>query len=62
MEKAELAVTYNASFQDVTHQYVYMAFPMTYGSTLDINITRLTVAPFQGYDATSAETSKVPRT
>ena len=62
LEQAELAVTYNASFQDVTHQYVSMAFPMTYGSTLDINITRLTVAPFQGYDATSAETSKVQST
>lgn len=59
VEQGELAVTYNASFEDVTHQYLSTAFPLSYGSTLDVNVTRLTVAPFQGYDAQGRGTSKV---
>jgi len=59
VEQAEVAVTYNDSFGEVTHQYLSAAFPLSYGSTLDINITRLTVAPFQGYDAVGRNTTKV---
>lgn len=59
VEQAELAVTHTASFEDVTHQYLSAAYPLSYGSTLDINITRLTVAPFQGYDAVGRVTTKV---
>ncbi len=59
VEQTELAATYNASFEDVTHQYVSLAYPLRYGSTLDLNITRLTVAPFQGYDAVGRKTGKV---
>lgn len=59
VEQAEVAVTYNDSFEEVTHQYLSAAFPLSYGSTLDINITRLTVTPFQGYDAVGRSTSKV---
>lgn len=59
MEQRELAATYNVSFQDVAHQYLSVAYPLRYGSTLDLNITRLTVAPFQGYDAAGYKTSKV---
>ncbi|MCM2267527.1 MAG: PorV/PorQ family protein [Elusimicrobiales bacterium] len=59
VEQAEIALTYNASFEDVTHQYLSAAFPLRYGSTLDMNVTRLTVAPFQGYDAVGRATSKV---
>ncbi|MFA6435491.1 MAG: PorV/PorQ family protein [Elusimicrobiales bacterium] len=59
VEQAELAATYNASFEDVTHQYISLAYPLSYGSTLDLNITRLTVAPFQGYDAVGFATSKI---
>lgn len=59
VEQPEFAATYNASFEDVTHQYVSLAYPLSYGSTLDLNITRLTVAPFQGYDAAGYKTSNV---
>ncbi len=59
VEQGELAVTHTASFGDVTHQYFSTAFPLSYGSTLDINVTRLTVAPFQGYDAVGRVTTKV---
>ncbi len=59
VDERELSATYNASFQDVAHQYVSMAYPLRYGSTLDLNVTRLTVAPFQGYDAKGNATYKV---
>lgn len=59
VEQAEIALTYNASFEDVTHQYLSAAFPVRYGSTLNLNVTRLTVAPFQGYDAMGRTTAKV---
>jgi len=59
MELPELAATYNASFEDVTHQYISLAYPLKFGSTLGLNLTRLSVAPFQGYDALGWETRKV---
>jgi tetratricopeptide (TPR) repeat protein len=59
VEQPEFAATYNASFEDVTHQYMSFAYPLHYGSTLDLNITRLSVAPFQGYDAVGAKTQDI---
>ena len=59
MELPELAATYNASFEDVTHQYVSVAYPLRFGSTLGLNLTRLGMAPFQGYDATGLKTREV---
>lgn len=59
MELPELAATYNASFEDVTHQYVSMAYPLKFGSTLGLNLTRLGMSPFQGYDATGLKTTDV---
>lgn len=59
VEVPELAATHNASFQDVAHQYLSVAYPLRYGSTLDFNITRLSVAPFQGYDASGLKTEEV---
>lgn len=59
VEQAEFAATYNASFEDVTHQYVSFAYPLRYGSTLDVSVTRLSVAPFQGYDAVGTKTQDV---
>jgi len=59
VEQPEFAATYNASFEDVTHQYVSFAYPLRYGSTLDVNITRLSVAPFQGYDAMGTKTKDI---
>jgi len=62
VERPEVAATYNASFEDVAHQYVSMAYPLRYGSTLGFSVTRMTVAPFQGYDATGLKTKEVQST
>ena len=59
VEGTELAATYNDSMEDVTSQYLSLAYPVRYGSTLGFNITRLSVAPFQGYDAQGMKIGKV---
>lgn len=59
VERPELAATYNDSMEDVIHQYLSVAYPLRYGSTLGLNVTRLSVAPFQGYDAQGVKTSEV---
>lgn len=59
VEGGELAATYNASFEDVSHQYLAAAYPLRYGSTLGFGLSRLSVAPFQGYDAQGLKTGKV---
>ena len=59
VERPEVSATYNASFEDVTHQYVSFAYPLRYGSTLDLNLTRLSMEPFQGYDAVGSKTQDV---
>jgi Tfp pilus assembly protein PilF len=59
LEVPELGATYNSSMEDVSHQYVAFAYPLRYGSTLALSVTRLTVAPFQGYDAMGSATRKI---
>lgn len=59
VEGPELAATYNDSMEDVTQQYLSAVYPVRYGSTLGLNLTRLSVAPFQGYDAQGVKTGKV---
>lgn len=59
VEQPELSATYNSSFEDVSHQYISAAYPLRYGSTLGLNISRLSVSPFQGYDATGLKTGGV---
>ena len=59
VELPEVAATYNASFSDVTNQFASLAYPLSYGSTLGVNVTRQSVAPFQGYDAAGASTRKL---
>lgn len=59
VERPEVAAAYNASMQSVSHQYVSVAYPLRYGSTLGFNMTRLSVTPFQGYDAVGYATRKV---
>lgn len=59
MALPEVAATYNASFEDVSHQYISLAYPLEFGSTLGLNFTRLSVAPFQGYDATGLKTGNI---
>lgn len=59
VEAPELAATYNASFEDVSHQYLAAAYPLRYGSTLGFSLSRLSVAPFQGYDAQGLKAGEV---
>jgi len=59
VEVPEVAATYNASMEDVAHQYVSAVYPLRYGSTVGVNITRLSVAPFQGYDAQGTKNGEV---
>ena len=59
VEGKELAATYNASFEAVSHQYLAGAYPLRYGSTLGFSLSRLSVAPFQGYDAQGIKTGSV---
>ncbi|OGR81795.1 MAG: hypothetical protein A2X32_09950 [Elusimicrobia bacterium GWC2_64_44] len=59
VESPEFSATYNDSMEDVTNQYLSMVYPMRYGATLGFNLTRLSVSPFQGYDAQGAKTGKV---
>lgn len=59
VETPEIAATYNSSFEQVDTQYVAAAWPLEYGSTLGFGLTRLTVAPFQGYDAQGVKTRAI---
>lgn len=59
VDTSELAATYNRSFQDIAHQYVAAAFPLSFGSTLGLSFTRLSVDAFQGYDALGTRTRQV---
>ena len=59
VEGPELAATYNDSMQDVINQYLSAAYPVRYGATLNFNVSRLSVAPFQGYDAQGVKDGKV---
>ncbi|MBI5745054.1 MAG: PorV/PorQ family protein [Elusimicrobia bacterium] len=59
VEQPEVGATYNSSMESVSHQYVSFAYPLRYGSTLGFNVTRLAVAPFQGYDAKGWKTRSV---
>lgn len=59
VDGAGLAATYNDSMGDVVHQYLSAVYPIHYGSTLGFTLTRLGVAPFQGYDSQGAKTGQV---
>lgn len=59
VEAPSLAATYNASFEDVTHQYIAGVYPLRFGSVAGITISRLGVGAFQGYDAQGLKTSSV---
>lgn len=59
VEGPELAATYNDSMEDVANQYLSVAYPLRYGSTLGLSVTRLSVSPFQGYDAQGVKNGKV---
>lgn len=59
MEYAELALNYNRALEGVDQQFVSFAYPLRYGSTLNLNLTRLGMTSFQGYDARSTKTDLV---
>lgn len=59
VDTSELSATYNRSFEGIAHQYVAAAFPLRFGSTLGLSLTRLSVDGFQGYDALGSRTRQV---
>jgi len=59
LESAELALSHNKSFMGVDQQYFSMAYPLRYGSTLNLNLTRMSISPLQGYDAQGTKTGQV---
>ena len=59
LEYANVALTYNQALQGVNQQYFSLAYPLHRGSTLDLNLTRLGMTPFSGYDAVGTKTGDV---
>lgn len=59
IELPELSAMYNSSFEGVDTQYLAAAWPLEYGSTLGLGVSRLTVSPFQGYDSIGVRTKLV---
>ncbi|HBA61894.1 MAG TPA: hypothetical protein DCZ92_14000 [Elusimicrobia bacterium] len=51
LEVPELAAAQETSLAEVSNQYASFAYPLNYGSTLGVSITRQSMAAFQGYDA-----------
>ncbi|OGS65950.1 MAG: hypothetical protein A3J79_05665 [Elusimicrobia bacterium RIFOXYB2_FULL_62_6] len=59
VEAPSLAGAYNSSFEDMQTQYFAAAWPLEYGSTLGLGISRFAVSPFQGYDSLGVRTEMV---
>ncbi len=59
IENQEFSATYNSSFENISQQYMSFVHPLEYGSTLGLNITKLQVDSFQGYDSIRGATSKI---
>lgn len=59
VEFPELAATYNRALAETNHQYLSLAWPLRYGSTLDLNLTRLGMSAFDSFDAAGARTGSV---
>ncbi len=59
LETPAMSAMHNSSFEDVSTQFIAGAYPLRYGSTLGFSISRLAVAPFQGYDSIGIKTSEV---
>lgn len=59
MEYPELALTYNKALEGTDQQYLSLAYPLRSGSVLDLNLTRLGMSSFQGYDAKGVQTRSV---
>lgn len=53
------AFTFNRALEGVDQQYFSFAYPLEAGSTLDVNLTRLGMSSFQGYDAQGGKTRQV---
>lgn len=53
------ALSYNRGLEGVDQQYFSLAYPLAAGSTLDVNLTRLGMSSFQGYDAQGVKTRQV---
>ncbi len=59
LETPELGAMYNSSFEDVSTQYLAAAYPLEFGSTLGLAVSRLSISPFQGYDSLGVRTQAV---
>ncbi|MCG2725310.1 MAG: PorV/PorQ family protein [Elusimicrobia bacterium] len=59
IEVPGFAATYNKSFEDISHQYMAIVYPLKYGSTIGLNFTRLGMDSFQGYDSEGTETEQI---
>lgn len=59
VETPAMSAMYNSSFEDVNTQFLSIAYPLRYGSTLGLGISRLGVSPFQGYDSLGLRTGEV---
>lgn len=59
IEHPTLAMSYSKGLESVDQQYLSFAYPLRLGSTLDLNVTRLQMSGFDGYDALGARTRTV---
>jgi hypothetical protein len=54
-----LSVTYIRALETVDQQYFSFAYPVKEGTTLDLNVTRMGMSRFQGYDAEGVKTGDI---
>lgn len=54
-----VSVSYNRALEGVDQQYFSFAYPVKEGTTLDLNLTRMGMSSFQGYDALGVKTRAV---
>ncbi|MFA6092123.1 MAG: PorV/PorQ family protein [Elusimicrobiota bacterium] len=59
LQAPELALTYTQHLEGIQQQYLSYAHPLRGASALGLNVTRLSVAPFDGYDNNGVKTGSV---
>lgn len=58
MEYPQIAITYNKALEGVDQQYFSLAYPLRLGSVVNLNLTRLGMSSFQGYDVRGCRPSR----
>lgn len=56
LKHPSVATTYNKALEGIDQQYISLAYPIRSGTALDLNVTRLGMSTFQGYDAQGTKT------